>query len=442
VIKIKYLSIEMPNPWITALKKWNEGKETWCLPKKGSKAYDEVRALMPEKKLKASAEPEKAPAPAPAMPAPSKSKGPRIAPKKPIRGDVEPPAPPAPSKSKGPRIAPKKPIRGDVEPPAPPAPPMKIPMEPQRKAFSDKDAPKVKFVEPQTPLQKEQQRRKEELKKPVPEPPMIPEQYRKKILDDLSGYDVSEYDIYGYGINYNDNSTLTRNLHSEIYSDRTKEPVRKYYIDLRKWLDSITHRVGKNNNDTIILWRDWETIWKAPSAVAKKELVKLSKEGEAIQSFGHFIWKWFNSDDTKRLKKNYKGTSRGMFPTYAMDLVDIGDTYYSYWDEWNPIIGLAIPGVNGKALATCQTDGTISFTKIMLEGQASRKGIDEVIVNEYREYGTGDLESRYKKIERALTTMKIINRGKKSQGEPEKPSKKEVEDFVKSEIDRLGLKKK
>jgi hypothetical protein len=109
----------MPNPWITALKKWNEGKETWCLPKKGSKAYDEVRALMPEKKLKASAEPEKAPAPAPAMPEPSKSKGPRIAPKKPIRGDVEPPAPP-----------------------------MKIPMEPQRKPVGDKDAPKVKFVEP------------------------------------------------------------------------------------------------------------------------------------------------------------------------------------------------------------------------------------------------------------------------------------------------------
>jgi len=109
----------MPNPWITALKKWNEGKDTWCLPKKGSKAYDEVRALMPEKKLKASAEPEKAPAPAPAMPAPSKSKGPKIAPKKPIRGDVEPPAPP-----------------------------MKIPIEPQRKAFSDSMAPKVKFVEP------------------------------------------------------------------------------------------------------------------------------------------------------------------------------------------------------------------------------------------------------------------------------------------------------
>lgn len=109
----------MPNEWIIALKKWNTGKETWCLPKKGSKAYDEVRALMPEKKLKASAEPEKAPEPAPAMSEPSKSKGPKIAPKKPIRGDV-----------------------------APPAPPMKIPMEPQRKAFSDSMAPKVKFVEP------------------------------------------------------------------------------------------------------------------------------------------------------------------------------------------------------------------------------------------------------------------------------------------------------
>jgi hypothetical protein len=133
----------MPNPWITALKKWNEGKDTWCLPKKGSKAYDEVRALMPEKKLKASAEPEKAPAPA--MPEPSKSKGPRIAPKKPIRGDVEPPAPP-----------------------------MKIPMEPQRKAFSDSMAPKVKFVEPakkeEPPRRKtDEEWHKEEVAEALPE---------------------------------------------------------------------------------------------------------------------------------------------------------------------------------------------------------------------------------------------------------------------------------
>lgn len=107
----------MPNEWIIALKKWNTGKETWCLPRKGSKAYDEVRALMPEKKLKASAPPEKAPEP--------ESK-PMSVPLKDI-------------------MKKKKPIRGDV---APPAPPMKIPIEPQRKAFSDKDAPKVKFVEP------------------------------------------------------------------------------------------------------------------------------------------------------------------------------------------------------------------------------------------------------------------------------------------------------
>lgn len=78
----------MPNGWIIALKKWNTGKQTWCLPKKGTDAYNEVMALMPGKNLKESAEPEKA------------------------------------------------------------APPMKIPMERQRKPMSDKDAPKIKFVEP------------------------------------------------------------------------------------------------------------------------------------------------------------------------------------------------------------------------------------------------------------------------------------------------------
>jgi len=41
----------------------------------------------------------------------------------------------------------------------------------------------------------------------------------------------------------------------------------------------------------------------------------------------------------------------------------------------------------------------------------------------------------------APTTMKIINKGKKSQGE-KKPSKEEIEDFVRSEIVRLDLPKK
>lgn len=45
----------MPNSWIEALKKWNEGKGMWCLPKKGTKDYEEVRALMPPKAAKAKA---------------------------------------------------------------------------------------------------------------------------------------------------------------------------------------------------------------------------------------------------------------------------------------------------------------------------------------------------------------------------------------------------
>ena len=285
----------MPNEWIIALKKWNTGKETWCLPRKGSKAYDEVRELMP-KKLKESAPPEKAP---------------------------EPESKPMSAPKKGPRIAPKKPIRGDIDLPAPP---MKIPIEPQRKPMGDKDAPKVKFVEP--------------AKKPM-----------------------------------------------------------------------------------------------------SNEVPKLSKEGEAIQSFGHFIWKWF--DGNKYIKrKNYRRTAGGMFPMYAFELYLSLEDWSAYWEQWKPIIGKAIPGTSGKALATCNSNGTVSFTNVMLEGQASHSAIDDVIVEEYREYGTGDLEPRYKKIEKALISMRVLNKGKKSQGEPEKPSKKEVENFVKSEIDRLGLSKK
>lgn len=36
-----------PNKWITALKKWNTEKGgAWCVPRKGSKEYDEVKKFM------------------------------------------------------------------------------------------------------------------------------------------------------------------------------------------------------------------------------------------------------------------------------------------------------------------------------------------------------------------------------------------------------------
>lgn len=163
-----------------------------------------------------------------------------------------------------------------------------------------------------------------------------------------------------------------------------------------------------------------------------------TEEGEALQSFGHFIWRRFDSGDTKGMKKNVRRTAGGMFPMYAMDLVKVEDRFSSYWKDWNPIIGLMIPGVNGKALATCNPDGTISFTNIMLEEkeEASYSAINDAVVREYREYGAGDLQPRYKKIAEALTSMRVLNKGKKSQGE-KKPSKEEIEDFVRSELVRI-----
>jgi hypothetical protein len=32
--------------WLDALKQWNSSKSSWCIPKKGSKEYDEVKAIM------------------------------------------------------------------------------------------------------------------------------------------------------------------------------------------------------------------------------------------------------------------------------------------------------------------------------------------------------------------------------------------------------------
>jgi hypothetical protein len=163
-----------------------------------------------------------------------------------------------------------------------------------------------------------------------------------------------------------------------------------------------------------------------------------TEEGEALQSFGQFIWRRFDSDDTKGMKKNIRRTAGGMFPMYAMDLIDVEDRFPTYWEEWNPIIGLKIPGVSGKALATCNPDGTVSFTNIMLEEkeEASYATISDAVVREYREYGAGDLQPRYKKIAEALTSMRVLNKGKKSEGE-KKPTKEEIENFVMSEIARL-----
>lgn len=43
--------------WVDALKEWNKGSPTWCIARKGTKAYDEVKAIMAGKKIEASAEP-------------------------------------------------------------------------------------------------------------------------------------------------------------------------------------------------------------------------------------------------------------------------------------------------------------------------------------------------------------------------------------------------
>lgn len=51
-----------PNKWILALKKWNNSRHPeamWCLPKKGSVEYDQVKAIMEGKEPKKQEEPMK-----------------------------------------------------------------------------------------------------------------------------------------------------------------------------------------------------------------------------------------------------------------------------------------------------------------------------------------------------------------------------------------------
>jgi hypothetical protein len=45
---VNHFLIEMVNSWITALKKWNQKNPDghWCVPKKGTQDYEEVRKIM------------------------------------------------------------------------------------------------------------------------------------------------------------------------------------------------------------------------------------------------------------------------------------------------------------------------------------------------------------------------------------------------------------
>lgn len=38
--------------WINALKLWNQNKKKWCIPKKGTDDYNQVKKLMNSKKKK------------------------------------------------------------------------------------------------------------------------------------------------------------------------------------------------------------------------------------------------------------------------------------------------------------------------------------------------------------------------------------------------------
>lgn len=169
--------------WIDALKEWNTGSGKWCIPKKGTEAYDAVRALMGEKEPKAKApKAEKAPKEAKAPKASLQDMAAAVGvPMKQMKAsaadyykrvdNADPESRallmermPAQLRagwekhlaSKAPKDAPavrrvlkKKPVMVAVpEAPPAPAPAMKIPMERQRKAFSDSMAPKIAMSPP------------------------------------------------------------------------------------------------------------------------------------------------------------------------------------------------------------------------------------------------------------------------------------------------------
>ena len=47
--------------WLEALKKWNQGKDKWCIPKVGSEGHKAVRAMMEGKEAPKAEAPKAAP---------------------------------------------------------------------------------------------------------------------------------------------------------------------------------------------------------------------------------------------------------------------------------------------------------------------------------------------------------------------------------------------
>lgn len=288
----------MPNEWIIALKKWNEGKETWCLPRKGSKAYDEVRALMPEKKLKASAEPEKAPEPA--------------------------------SKTMS---IPLKDIMKKKKKPAPPAPPMKIPMEPQRKAFSDSMAPKVKFVEP-APAKKDEPAPKAQVKeKSLYElsPPLVKE---LKVGDMLNNYRSGGYmgdggDSRDVGYSYKGKIVKINKDHTifDIESQKHREPemVRA----------SLIYSSGR-----VILGKD---MWGIPGA--KNAYGGIMRNQREYEEYFQPLVDYFESKDAgKKDKAQEKKMALKESKDYEKMAKDQLLRIYNKWSE-----------ANGKAISNIRT---------------------------------------------------------------------------------------
>ena len=179
--------------WLEALKKWNMGSAKWCIPKKGSSEYDEVKSMMGGKKFDESKSENKAEA------NPMESEGIDI------------------------RQAIKARNKKRAE-----ASPKKIPMEPQRKAFSDSMAPKGKFTEPAKKVAPAP--KKEEKSKSLYElsPPLVKE---LKVGDILSSYRFGNYmgdggDGRDVGYHYNGKIVKINKDHTifDIESQKSRKP--------------------------------------------------------------------------------------------------------------------------------------------------------------------------------------------------------------------------
>lgn len=110
----------------------------------------------------------------------------------------------------------------------------------------------------------EYNRRRDEMKRVIPDPPKIPAKYKTYVYQVLHGRPdtTHQYVVYGLGIPYNG---YERDIDLRSYIKRHiyygKMDLEDYFVDVLKWLDTVSRPIKNNEYSKIILYDDYMKLF-------------------------------------------------------------------------------------------------------------------------------------------------------------------------------------